>query len=151
MEVRSGGPVLLQEIPLLASDPEVRRAFELLRDRGMTVEEFGRALELTPVPTTRQQERIAARASLDDQVKNEVGRVLKQRGLNPKGRDLDKGPRRRENFVILKSAIDRRIAGLVGRKVGERAEFARSDLQRVEQELDRLVAESVREVVDGEV
>jgi superfamily II DNA or RNA helicase len=147
-EMRSEGEVLVAEIPLL-QDPDVRRAVEVLRDRGFTADQYQRALETLPrVPTTRVRERQAARQALDPKVKTEVGRILAERGIRPMGRELDTR-RRRTNFQTLKSAIDRRIADLVGRRPGQRSEYSRADLDLVEREFDRLVREAVSEVLNA--
>lgn len=147
-EMRAGGEVLIAEIPLL-QDPDVRRAVEVLRDRGFTADQYQRALETLPrVPTTRVRERQAARQALDPRVKTEVGRILAERGIRPMGRELDTR-RRRTNFQTLKSAIDRRIADLVGRRPGQRSEYSRADLDLVEREFDRLVREGASEVFNA--
>jgi hypothetical protein len=149
MEVRAAGPVLVEEIPLLGQDRDAQRAFEVLRDRGFTVDDYRRALELQPVPTTRQRERQAARHALDERVRNTIGRVLAERRVNPQGRDLDRQRRNRSNFVVFKSAIDRRIADLVDRTIGERDQFSAEQLAQIDEAFDRLVAEATEEVLRG--
>jgi superfamily II DNA or RNA helicase len=149
MQVSSQTGVLLQEIPLLAQDEEALRAFELLRERGFTADDYRQATQLQPVPTTRVRERQAARAALDDRVRNEVGRVLAQRNINPRGRTLDRNRLNRDNFIVLKAAIDRRINQLVGRAEGERSEFSRAQLDQISANFDRLIAEASQEVFNG--
>ncbi|MBU0610787.1 MAG: DEAD/DEAH box helicase family protein [Armatimonadetes bacterium] len=110
LEVREQTDVMLQEIPLLDEDEEAQAAFELLRERGLTPEDYSRALE--QVPTVRWRERSAARAALDSRVRTDTTQMLRQRAYNPMGYDLDVRRLQRTNFVIVKSAIDRRIAEL---------------------------------------
>jgi superfamily II DNA or RNA helicase len=148
IEVSSQTGVVMQEIPLL-EDEEARRAFELLSGRGFTAEDYRRATELRPVPTTKLRERQAARYALDERVKSEVGRLLGQRGINARGRDLDRNRLGRDNFVVLKAAVDRRIDDFVGRGIGKRPDFNRAELDNIEANFERLVAEAVEEVFNA--
>lgn len=146
VEVRGQSHILLEEIPLIQSDQEAMQAIQLLRQRGYSPEEVRRAMELEPVPTTRARERQAARASLDMQIRTEVGRILGERGVNPEGRNLDRARRRRSNFVILKAAIDQKVNQAVGRSPGERHELTRADLEAIQLQFQELVAAAVVEV-----
>jgi superfamily II DNA or RNA helicase len=150
VQVRSQGSVFMQEIPLLEEDEEARRAFEILRDRGFTADDFRRAVELEPVAATRVRRRQAARLSLDEQVRNEVGLVLRQRNMNPQGRDLDRRRIGQTNFVVLKSAIDRNIYTLVGRQPSERSEYTQAELDQIDTNFRSLVDDAVREVFDAQ-
>ena len=47
-------------------------------------------LALQPVPTTRVAQRQGMRGGLDMRVRTEAARILKQRGVNPAGRELDR-------------------------------------------------------------
>jgi len=147
-EVRGQARVVLEELPLLQDD-ELRRAFELLQSRGITAEDYRRAEELRPVATTRLGERQALRAGLDARIRNEVGRVLRQRGVNVEGRDLDRQRLGRSNFVVLKAAIDRRVNASVGMQEGERSEFSRAQLDEINANYARLVEEATQEVFSG--
>lgn len=148
IEVREQGRVLLEEIPLLADD-EAMFAVRTLLERGYTSDEVRRAMELQSVPTTRVRERQAARATLDMRVRTAVGRILGERGLNRFGRGLDRQRLARNNFVVLKTAIDRRINASVGCSSGQRSEFTRQQLDEVNRNFDTLVDEAVMEVFDG--
>jgi hypothetical protein len=149
IEVQTQDGVMLEEIPLLADDEAVR-AIQTLAERGYAPEDVRRAMvELQGVPTTRVRERQAARASLDMRVRNEVGRILGSRGLNPRGRELDRQRLGRENFVVVKAAIDRRINESVGRAAGERSEFTRPQLDQIEENFDTLVQEGIQGVFDA--
>ena len=149
LEVSSQTGVLMEEIPLLAEDEAAMSAFQLLRSRGFTVEEYRRATELQPVPTTRARERQAARAALDDRVRNEAGRILAARAINPGGQDLDRNRLGRTNFVVIKAAIDSKIDEFVGRSIGERSEFSRAQLDEINANFDRFVEEAVQEVFNA--
>jgi superfamily II DNA or RNA helicase len=149
IEVSSQSGVVMQEIPLLLEDEDVRKAFELLRDSGFTPEDYRQAVELQPVPTTKVRQRQAARSVLDPTVKNEVGRILAERGINPMGAELDRNRLGRTNFVVLKAAIDRRIYTLVDRKAGERSEYSRSELDLIKASLDGLITEAEEEVFNA--
>lgn len=146
--MRGQGGVVLEELPLLRDD-QLRRAFEVLQAAGVTAEDYRRAEELRPIETTRVGERQAARTGLDARIRNEVGRILGQRRVNPEGRDLDRRRLGQSNFVVLKSAIDRRVNASVGRGERERSEFTRAQLDQIDANFNRLVEEAEREVFSG--
>jgi len=148
MEVRAQTGVVLEELPLLR-DEGLRRAFEVLQAAGITAEDYRRAEELRPVATTKVTERQAARAGLDARIRNEVGRILGQRGINPEGRDLDRRRLGRSNFIVMKAAIDRRVNASVEMREGERSEFNRGQLDQITENFNRLVEEAEREVFGG--
>ena len=89
VEVRGQTEILVQEIPLLGDD-KAMRAIETLRSRGYSRDQVRRAMEHQPVPTTKANERQAARAAFDMRTKTEVGRILGTRGLNAQGKELDR-------------------------------------------------------------
>lgn len=147
VDVRSQTDVRLEEIPLIADDEQALAALRVLRGRGYTADEVKQAYEeLQPVPVTKARTRQARRASLDMRVKSEAARVLARRGVNPEGRELDRQRLGRSNLVVLKSAIDRQVATLLGRGPGERHELVSSELDRVDAEFERLVARAEEEV-----
>ena len=78
-----------------------------------------------------------------------MGRVLRQRGVNVEGRDLDRQRLGRSNFVVLKAAIDRRVNASVGMQEGERSEFSRAQLDEINANYARLVEEATQEVFSG--
>lgn len=145
VEVRGQSSVELEEIPLI-QDPEALRAVRLLQDRGYSAEDVRRVMELHAVPTTAQRRRQAERASLDMQVRTEVGRILAQREMNPSGYDLDRTHNNRTNFVVLKSVIDRRVNAIANHRTGERSEFTPSELQAIQEGFATIVADAVREI-----
>jgi hypothetical protein len=69
--------------------------------------------------------------------------------VNAEGRDLDRQRRGRSNLIVLKSAIDRQVNAIAGRATGQRSEFVRDELDRIDEAFDRLVEAAVREVFDG--
>jgi hypothetical protein len=148
VEVRTQTAVTMEEIPLVADDPEVEKALSVLRDRGVSADEYSRAI-LEPVPTTKVLKRQAARASLDMRVRSEVGRILGFRKLNPVGRELDTKYLGKTNFVVVKAAIDKNVNESVGRQASERSEFTSSQLDEIEKTFATLVAKAVSEVFDG--
>lgn len=149
VDVREQSDVTLQEIPLLQADSEAMQAIRTLQDRGYSPEVVRQAMELQPVPTTRVRERQAARAGLDMRVRTETGRILRERGINPQGYDLDRTHRNRTNFVVLKAAIDRQIAQEIGRRVGERHEYTRSELDNIDDRFQELSNAAQQEVFDA--
>lgn len=148
VEVRSQTGVRLEEIPLL-DDDEAMKAIATLSARGYSPDDVRRAMEHQPVPTTKANERQAARAALDTRIKTEVGRVLSQKGLNPQGKDLDTRRLNRTNFVIVKAAIDKQVNAAVGKGTGERHDFNKAELDAINGRFAELAAAAEKEVFDG--
>ena len=149
VSVRGQSGITLQEIPLIQDDAEAMRAIRTLQERGYSPEDVRQAMELQPVPTTRVRQRQAARSGLDMRVLTEAGRILNERGINPGGYDLDSNRRRRTNFVVMKSAIDRQIAQALQRGTGERAELTRQELDIINEQFSTLSDAAQREVFDA--
>lgn len=149
VDVRAQSGVTLEEIPLIQDDIEAIQAIRTLQERGYSPDAVREAMELQPIPTTRVRQRQAARSGLDMRVRTETGRILSERGINPAGYDLDRSRRQRTNFVVLKAAIDRIIAAEVGRSVGERADFTRTELDTIDQRFPELSEAAQREVFDA--
>ena len=148
VEVRSQTGVLLQEIPLL-DDEVAMQAIATLRARGYSPEDVRQAMELKPVPTTKANQRQAARASLDMRIRNEVGRILGQKDLNPQGKDLDKKHLNKTNFVILKAAIDKKVNAFVGKATNQRHEFNKTELDTINEHFLEIVADVEEEIFGG--
>ena len=90
LDVCSQTMVHLEEISLIADDPDALAALRTLQNKGYTSGQVKQAFdELDPVPVTRVAERQAKRCSLDEKVKHWVGKILAKRGVNPKGHELD--------------------------------------------------------------
>ena len=146
-DVRSQTAIQLEEIPLIADDPDALAALRVLQERGYTSDQVKQAYdELEPVPVTRVRQRQAMRGSLDIRVRTEVGRILGERSVNPQGHDLDTQRLGRANFVVLKSAIDRQINVAVGRQTRERHEFTRPELDQIERDFAGIVDRAIQEV-----
>ena len=136
--------VLLENLTLLGANPRVADALAVLRDAGInTGEQFDRLQQITP---TKQQSRRAKKSLLDDLVKNDVGKFLARHGLRNVSRDLD---RARENFVVVKSAIDRRIRTMVPSGATARANYTSADFDYLIGELPAIVAAVEQELRRG--
>lgn len=146
LEIMAQEGVMVQVIPLLASDDRARKAFEYLQSMGFTPEEYHKAYEHQSLPTTKVKQRQAARFSLDAKVKNEVGRILAEYKLNPMGHELDRKHLAKTNFVLLKSAIDIQINSFTGRSKGKRSDFSRSELQNIEDNFELILKNAIKEV-----
>jgi superfamily II DNA or RNA helicase len=145
MEVRAQSEVQLEEIQLLADD-EVA-AIRLLQDRGIIAGDFDPARQaLQPVPTSRVAQRQARRGGLDMRVRTEAARILNQRGINAEGRELDRQRLGRSNLIVLKAAIDRQVNGAIGRGTGQRHEFSRDELDRIDAAFSAILTAAVQEV-----
>ncbi|ODT81027.1 DEAD/DEAH box helicase [bacterium SCN 62-11] len=148
VEVRSQTDLNVQEILLLENDREAMRAIELLRSKGYDLGDIQRAWEHKPVPTSKLRRRQAARSELDARVKTEVGRILGSRNINPKGKELDRA-KRKDNFVLLKSCLDRQVNSLVGIQPKQRKELSQEQLDRIGQDFAALSAAAEAEVFGG--
>ena len=150
MEVRSQTGIHLEEIPLIQDDPEALAALQILKEKGYTPEEITQALEeLEPVPVPRVRQRQAMRSSLDMRVRTETSRILRERGLNFEGHDLDRRRLGRTNFVTLKTAIDQEISNFIGRGAGERSEFTREQLEQVNQEFPKILEKAMEAIFNA--
>ena len=149
-DVRSQTGVQLQEIPLIAGDADALAALKLLQEKGYTSDQVKEAYdELEPVPVTRVRQRQAMRGSLDQRVRTKAGQILAERGINPEGRTLDRKRLGRNNFVVLKAAIDQQVNAVVGRQSGERHEFTRPELDQIEHNFEGILERATREILDG--
>lgn len=148
--IRTQEDVTLEEIPLIEQDQRAREALEYLVGQGYSPGQIMREAErLSPVPVTKQRRRQASRIALDEQIKTAAGRILRERGINFAGFDLDRQRRQRSNFQVLKSAIDRQVWALIKRKPKQRADFSQAELDVVEASLESLVNAATAEVFDG--
>jgi superfamily II DNA or RNA helicase len=145
VDIRAQDNVTIEEVPLIERDEEALAALRLLRDR-YTDDEIQRELQRIPAP--RWVERDAARRALDDRVRHAAGEILNRRRINQRGRDLDPASGR-DNFVVVKSTIDRRIMALVGRRPGDRAEYTRDELETIRGRFDELVVQAEGELFNG--
>ena len=149
-DVRSQTTIQLEEIPLIAENPEALAALMVLRERGYSSDEVRQAYdELEPVPVTRVRRRQAMRGGLDMHVRTETARILGKRGVNPEGHDLDRRRLGRTNFVVLKAAIDRQVNAAVGHQSGERHAFTRVELDQIEHDFAGIVERAAQEVFDA--
>lgn len=150
VDVRGQTAVSLEEIPLIEDDPEAIAALQVLRGKGYTVEEVKQAFNgLQPVPVTKVRQRQAKRAGLDMRVKTEAARILHDRSMNPEGHELDRQRLGRTNLIVIKAAIDRYVNSLVGRKVGERNEFTKEQLDQIESGFAGVVEQVLQEVFNA--
>lgn len=145
VEVLEAEQINVEDLPLV-DDPEIRAALDFLAARGITAEQA--AQELRRRTPQRQDRRRALREGLPDRVKNAVGRILHRRGMNPRGRTLDRS-RRRTNLEFLVAAVNRRIAASVGRELGDRPNYTLDELEQIYRAFDDLVADTEREVFGG--
>jgi len=148
VNVRGQTDVQLEEIPLIQDDPEALAALKLLQQKGYSPDQVKEAYQgLQPIPITKARQRQAKRSALDMRVVTEAARILKSRGINPEGKDLDRRTFTKTNLIVLKSAIDRRVNDTVGRGAGERSEFTRTQLDQIDKDFAGIVERAVSEVL----
>lgn len=146
IDVRGQTDVSLQEIPLIEEDPEAQAALKTLKDKGYNSDQVRAAFEkLDPVPATKARQRQAKRSGLDMRVKTTAAQVLAQRGINPEGQELD-----RQRLDRTNPAIDRLIAKSVGRKLGERSEYTRPELDQINQNFPAIVEQALQEIFSAQ-
>lgn len=148
LEVKAQSIVHLEELQLLATDEN--DAIQLLKDRGIIPESFNPAVDvLQPVPTTKVAKRQAMRASLDMRVRTESAKLLKQHGINPGGSELDSKRLGRQNLIIVKAAIDKKINLSIGRSSGSRSEFSQPELDQINANLTETINSAWSEIYNG--
>jgi hypothetical protein len=147
VNVRSQTDVRLEEIPLIADDPDALAALKILQEKGYSPEQVKQAYEgLQPVAVTKVRLRQAKRAGLDMRIRTEAARILHDRHINPEGQDLDRRRLGRTNLIVMKAAIDRQVNTAVGRSGGERSDFTRPQLDEIDQNFATLVERAIQEV-----
>jgi len=149
VEVRAQSDVRLEEIPLLQDDAAVA-AIRLLQERGYTPDDINAAFEtLQPVPATMARQRQAKRLGLDMRVRTEAAQILKQRGINAEGQELDRQRLGRTNLIVMKAALDRQVNATVGRSTKQRHDFSRAELDQIDQAFPTIIANAIVEVLNG--
>ena len=117
-------------------DPQAADLLCRLAEIGITPDQA--AQELRRLRTTRQDQREARRASLNDRVQNESGGLLHRLGISPGGRTLD--PRRRDrNFAWIASELHRRVNEHVGGRAADRQNFTLDQLNTAHDALPDVV------------
>ena len=148
-EVRAQSEVQLEELHLFTDDETA--AIRLLKTRGIIASDFDPGQQiLEAVPVTRVALRQAMRKNLEMRVRTATGQILAQKKINPEGRELDHQRLNRNNFVVLKSAIDRQVNTFIGRETGQRSEFLREELELINTNFDDILAVATREVFNGD-
>jgi superfamily II DNA or RNA helicase len=149
IQIRDQERVMVEEIPLITRDEQARKALEYLISQGFTADDYAQAQHHVPIPVTKQRQRQAARGALDDQIRNAAGKALHERGINPKGRELDRKRLGRDNFVVLKAAIDKRVNACVGKTAKQRDTLSQAELDQIDGALDGILADAVAEIING--
>ena len=140
-EIREQTEVDLEEMPLIEISDRAKEALRALEEEGL------RPNRLERIPVTKFRRKQAALSMLDARVKTKVGQVLGERSINPQGYTLDKRYLGKTNFVVLKSAIDKKIYTYLGRGSGERKELSQEDYDRIDAVFEELVDTAVGEVL----
>ncbi|MDX7756787.1 DEAD/DEAH box helicase [Aeromonas hydrophila] len=149
VEVRSQSEVHIEEIPLLQDDAALA-ALRVLQDRGYSVDDVAAAYQtLQPVPVTRVRQRQAMRDGLTIRVRTAAGQILGERDINPNGRELDTRRLGKTNLIVMIAAINNQVNAFVGMGTGQRHEFSREMLERIDQGFDSIVTAAVVEVFGG--
>lgn len=167
VEFKDRGPVTLEELPLL-SDELLTGGLTDILSAGYTAEEIGDAAKqlenkraarrgnhvgspkkLEVIPVTKQARRRASRKALDETIRTKAANLVRSKGLNPEGRQLDKHHLGRSNWIVVKAAIDERADAAVGRMTNERSEFTQPEIDLIKERLDTIVETVQQELFDG--
>jgi superfamily II DNA or RNA helicase len=146
--IKEQSSVIMQEIPLIADDPEAQKAIEYLRNKGYTTEQVAEEM-LRTIPETKQNIRRATRTEFDNLVKNAAGKILAKFNLPSEGKNLDKNYLGRNNFQIIKSKIDKTINRFVGMSENSRKDFSQEQFDKIRDNFDNLLASVEREIFNG--
>lgn len=124
-------------------DPEAAELLRQLAERGVTPEQAADGIRR--IRPTRQDQRIARRASLNERIQNATGAVLHRLEVNPGGRTLD--PRRaRTNFEWLLGEINRRVNQYVDQTGKNRDNFTLYELNEAHRAMEEVISN-----IEGEI
>lgn len=153
IEIREQNSVTIEERPLLKDDfAAINRVAELLSgSQSIEVAELlhSKGVQLSPIPVTKQKRRLASKKELDDMVKTKASFLLNKHSINPQGKELDTKHLGKTNFVIVKSAIDKKCNALVNKESGQRYDFSQIDLDKINTNLDKIVNTLEKEIFNG--
>ena len=148
IEIRSQQNLSIEEILLIQNNPRIQEALNCLISEGFTADQIKEAMLLSPVYVTKQKTRQATRSMLDAIIKTTAQKLLAQRGLAYEGKNLDT-TYRKSNFVMVKSELDRAINLFVDMKENERADFSQEQFDKINANLDGIVADIERKLFNG--
>ena len=147
IKIKAQSAVSIEEIPLIENDPDVQKALELLRSKGLSAEDVRQAM-LRPVPTTKQNIRRAERSAIDDKIKTTVGALLGRYNLKYEGKNLDPSFSK-TNFVFIKSEIDKAFNRFVGMKENERQDFSQEQYDNINTNYQNIVVKVEEKIFNG--
>ncbi len=147
VEVRGQVGVQVQEIPLIDAPEDVAALERLVSKYGATAV-TQRITELAPVPTTKVRERQAKRRELDMRVQTEAAAILRSRGINLQGSELDRKYLGRTNSVVMIAALNAAVNEKVGQTSGKRHELSRVELDQIEAAWHEVVGAATNKVFD---
>jgi superfamily II DNA or RNA helicase len=142
VEIRDQTDVRLQELELIADGPAAEALAEQLQQMAADAG-FQLQGKLQPIPKTKFREKQARHQGLDERVKTEAGRLLAKHDANPGHRDLDTNHLGRDNFVVVKTAIDRRIRSHVDKR---RPDLSAADLDAIDTAFSEILTKAEEEV-----
>ncbi len=119
-------------------DPHAAELLQQLADLGVTPDQA--AHEIRRIRMTRQDQREARRASLNDRINNEIGGLLGRLRINPRGKTLD--PRRRaHNYGWAVAELHKKVNERVGGQNSDRQNFTLDQIEAAHEALSDLVRE----------
>lgn len=124
-------------------DPQAAALLQQLAEMDVNPEQA--AEEIRRIRTTRQDQRIARRAALNERVQNEVGGILGRTSIAAGGRTLDRR-RRLRNFEWIVAELHRRVNERVGGQNADRQNFTLDQLNAAHEALTAIVGQLEEEI-----
>ena len=128
-------------------DPHVAALLQQLADTGITPDQAAEGLRR--IQPTRQDRRIARRASLNERINREAGAILSRLGLNPGHRNLDPS-RQSPNFEFVLRDLHRRVNDSVSQTDGNRDNFTLEQIDQAMGQLSEIAADMEAGFRDGQ-
>lgn len=135
IDVTGQDGVEVQEVPLLEQNPAALELLNRLKDMGYSPEDILRVWEHEPVATTALGRRQAARKALDDLARTKAGELCKKHNISAVGKQLDKKRLGRENWVVVKAALDKGMERAARVEGKPRSDWEQSELDTAKQAL----------------
>lgn len=149
VRITAPGQVNLEELPLLSGD-RLKGMMAALKEAGITPEDYARETgQLEAIRVSKQAHRQESRKLLDETIRTRAARLVRERGLNPEGRNLDSRHLGRSNWQIVKAAIDQKANATVSRGSNERGELSQAEIDLIAERLDAIISDVESELFNG--
>jgi hypothetical protein len=83
---------------------------------------------------------------LDAIIKTKASKILNNLSINPGGSELDTNRIGRNNFVVVKSKIDKKVNDLIGRNSRQRQEFSQTEIDKIQENIESIINQIENEI-----